>query len=62
MNEYVKESKDTQVCKICEEPTREITDYGLCKKCDEWLLHLVDSKAGRKDLEEAHQKILEKKP
>jgi hypothetical protein len=56
--EYVKETKDTQVCKICEEPTRRITDYGLCKKCDDWLLHLAQSKSGRKDLTEAHNKIL----
>jgi len=56
--EYVKEVKDTQVCKICEEPTRKITDYGLCKKCDDWLLHLVKSKSGRKDLTQVHNKIL----
>lgn len=62
MTEYVKESKETKVCKICNEPTRQITDYGLCKKCDDWLLHLRKSKSGRKDLHEAHQKILEKKP
>ncbi len=58
MSEYIKEITETKVCKICDEPTRKITDYGLCKKCDEWLLHLTMSKAGRKDLTEAHEKIL----
>ena len=57
-DEYVKDVTETHVCKICEEPTRQITDYGLCKKCDDWLLHLQSTKSGRKDLQEAHQKVL----
>jgi len=49
-----------KLCKICkkEKPT---TDYGLCKKCDEWLLHLAKSKAGRKDLYEQVRILKENK-
>jgi len=48
------------LCKICkkEKPT---TSYGLCKKCDEWLLHTAKSKAGRKDLYEQVRILKENK-
>jgi len=46
----------TELCKICNE-RKPNTSYGLCDPCDEWLLHTAKSKAGRKDLLEAQEKI-----
>ena len=47
---------------MSDEYVKDVTEtHGLCKSCDDWLFHLINSKSGRKDLEEAHQKILEQK-
>ena len=46
----------TELCKICKK-VEPVTTYGLCKPCDEWLLHTAKSKAGRKDLLEEQEKI-----
>jgi len=52
---------DEILCKICNK-VKPNTSYGLCNPCDEWLLHLAKSKAGRKDLYNEVKKIKEMKP
>ncbi len=44
------------ICKTCKK-NESTTDYGLCKSCDEWLLHTWKSNAGRKDLINAKKEI-----